>query len=472
MIGFVIVFSLIGGFIVSIVSKFSGSSKPSIKSTIESSKDKAAYYYNQARICYEKKDYRQAISYYDSAITYEQSSIYYNNRGYAKYQLKDFSGAIDDYSVAIRYSPSEADYYINRAFAFHLKGDNNSAYKDYEKAAALGSNYAKDMLINYRRERLIANTIQNEYSKKQGKIEKDLIGTEWHMKFFDIAIKECDIKFNSNGIVIFSDSPKKTDNFWSVIDNIITLKLTNGFATYSGIIENITFSGNASNLNGAKWRFQANLISKEDNLPMKSSLDNQKKVQLPQKLNVKSKALSFKIKRTNWTEFNKVLTDNNISTLYHFTDEANLQSIKKHGALYSWQYCETNNITIPQAGGGELSRSLDRRHGVQNYVRLSFIRNHPMMYLLQTRGRLGNTVVLEIDPVVVFWKDTKFANKNATRNDVNIGSTLDEFKRIRFNIIKRQNHFDLSEEEKPFYQAEVLVFEKIPIEFIENINDL
>ena len=174
--------------------------------------------------------------------------------------------------------------------------------------------------------------------------------------------------------------------------------------------------------------------------------------------------------KANWQEYQETISANQIRKLYHFTDRANLQSIKRHGALYSWHYCDNNNIPIPAPGGDELSRSLDRRYNLQNYVRVSFTRNHPMMYIALSQNRITNPVILEIDPEVILWKNSKYANKNATRNDVSIGSEVDDFRKIRFDIVRLNNHFDLEDSEKPYFQAEVLILEKIPIEFILNID--
>ncbi len=176
--------------------------------------------------------------------------------------------------------------------------------------------------------------------------------------------------------------------------------------------------------------------------------------------------------RQDWKQFQDVLGVYEIKALYHFTDKENIQSIKRHGALYSWHYCQANSIQIIRPGGDQLSRSLDERYKVQNYVRVSFTKSHPMMYIAKSQGRICDPVILEIDPEVVFWKDSKYANKNATRNDVNIGATLEDFQSIRFDIVQLPNHFNLSDIEKPFYQAEILILEKIPLEFIKNINNL
>ena len=107
-------------------------------------------------------------------------------------------------------------------------------------------------------------------------------------------------------------------------------------------------------------------------------------------------------KRTNWQEFKEVLNRYNIKKLYHFTDRDNLENIIKHGGLFSWADCESRGINIPKPGGSDTSRALDRRDGLQKYVRVSFTTQHPMMYVAMNDGRISNPVILEIDPEVIF----------------------------------------------------------------------
>ncbi len=168
--------------------------------------------------------------------------------------------------------------------------------------------------------------------------------------------------------------------------------------------------------------------------------------------------------------FMNVILDNNIYKLYHFTDQSNIASIKKHGGLYSWHYMLKNKIAIPMAGGDQLSRMLDARYGLQNYVRTSVCRQHPMMYFAQNEGRLNNPIILEIDPVVVSLQQTMFANMNATKKGHSKGTSLADLKQIQFDICTQPNQFNLSESEKPYYQAEVMVLEFIPSKYIMNLN--
>ena len=176
-------------------------------------------------------------------------------------------------------------------------------------------------------------------------------------------------------------------------------------------------------------------------------------------------------KKINWQEYQNLLDRYGIKKLYHFTDRDNLESIIKNGGLYSWKDCEQNGITINKPGGGPLSRQLDTRSGLQNYVRVSFVTQHPMMYVAMDEGRISNPVILEINPELVYRSDTLYADRNATRNGANVGGTIDDFNKIHFQSLKARRHFDLDESEQPFFQAEVLIKNFIPLQDITNIGN-
>ena len=178
-------------------------------------------------------------------------------------------------------------------------------------------------------------------------------------------------------------------------------------------------------------------------------------------------------KKYNAQAYANVLQQHGIKTLYHFTDRANLQSIIQAGGLYSWHDCQDKGITMSKPGGGQLSRDLDRSMHLDYYVRTSFTRNHPMMYVAQKDGRIDDPVILEIDPEIVTWEGTKFADRNAARtgSGVLVGEGLDDLNRIHFGTVRQPNHFDLDDCERPFYQAEVMVHHFIPLQYIRNIGD-
>lgn len=176
-------------------------------------------------------------------------------------------------------------------------------------------------------------------------------------------------------------------------------------------------------------------------------------------------------KKNNWQDFKEVLDRYNIKKLYHFTDRDNLENIIRHGGLFSWADCESRGINIPKPGGSSTSRALDRRDGLQKYVRVSFTTQHPMMYVAMNDGRISNPVILEIDPEVIFWKGSRYADRNATKNGARVGEDIEDFKRIHFTSVKAKKHFDLDPDEQPFFQAEILVPNFIPLQHIKNIGN-
>lgn len=176
-------------------------------------------------------------------------------------------------------------------------------------------------------------------------------------------------------------------------------------------------------------------------------------------------------KKNNWLEFKNIIEEKEVKKLYHFTDRDNLESIIKNGGLYSWADCDEKGISILKPGGGNLSRSLDARDGLQHYVRVSFVKDHPMMFVAMNEQRISNPVVLEIDPEVVWWQDSLYCNKNVTRNDASYGGSVEHFKQVHFDTVLKNRYFDLAEEERPFYNAEVMVKNFIPIQYITNIGN-
>lgn len=176
-------------------------------------------------------------------------------------------------------------------------------------------------------------------------------------------------------------------------------------------------------------------------------------------------------KKINWEEYQHILDEGRITKLYHFTDRDNLKSIIKHGGLFSWKDCEEKGITIAKPGGSSTSRSLDQRDGLQYYARLSFVRDHPMMFVAMDDGRISNPVVLEIDIEAALWKDTLYADRNMTKNGANVGGMLDDLKGIHFELFKGRRYFDLDDDEKMYYKAEVLVKNFIPLKYITNIGN-
>ncbi|HEY9766729.1 MAG TPA: DarT ssDNA thymidine ADP-ribosyltransferase family protein, partial [Chroococcales cyanobacterium] len=149
-------------------------------------------------------------------------------------------------------------------------------------------------------------------------------------------------------------------------------------------------------------------------------------------------------KKLDWPRIEILLREKSIRKVYHFTDEGNLESILRHGGLFSWYYCDRNGIEITFPGGDQLSRKLDQGKGLQDFVRLSFTRDHPMLYIAKKEGRIIRPVLLEIDLAVLSFKETLFSDINAAAGAAIIGDKFDDLERVDFHLFEKPiRYFDL-----------------------------
>jgi hypothetical protein len=72
---------------------------------------------------------------------------------------------------------------------------------------------------------------------------------------------------------------------------------------------------------------------------------------------------------------------------YHFTDQANVASVREHGLLSTRQLRATNRFDAVTPGGDTNSLNSDLGNGTDNYARLCFTRNHPMAYAAANDAR-------------------------------------------------------------------------------------
>lgn len=174
-------------------------------------------------------------------------------------------------------------------------------------------------------------------------------------------------------------------------------------------------------------------------------------------------------RKLDWREFEKILEKNGIVYLYHFTDKRNLSSIKKHGGLFSWSYCQRNNIAIPCQGGDYQSKELDKKYGLEDYVRLSFCKDHPMAFRLEQAG--SKIALLKIKVDVAYLKDTLFSDMNAADKRHKHGGNIEDLRRVNFAATK-MSYLRGDDPNFKAHQAEVMVKTLIPLKYIVNINEV
>lgn len=169
--------------------------------------------------------------------------------------------------------------------------------------------------------------------------------------------------------------------------------------------------------------------------------------------------------KPQWESFRIVVNRHKIKWLYHFTDQANLQSIIRHGGLYSWHRCESLGIKIARPGGDSFSRTLDKAKGLEDHVRLSLSSNPPMLKSALASGRIVNPVILKVCPTVIYWRSTLFSDVNAAAGYAKIGRSFDVFLDIRFETAMGSG--SVTGMDYRWRQAEVLVEGHVPLELIK-----
>ncbi len=91
-----------------------------------------------------------------------------------------------------------------------------------------------------------------------------------------------------------------------------------------------------------------------------------------------------------------------------------------------------------------------------------------MVYTLKKDGTIKNPWSLIIDPDVIYWENTKFSNINATSNGAFVGSDLIHLQLIQFDkAMRTYKPLQDNNEDKHFFQAEVLVEKHIPLKYIK-----
>ena len=93
-----------------------------------------------------------------------------------------------------------------------------------------------------------------------------------------------------------------------------------------------------------------------------------------------------------------------VECIYHFTDEANLPSIRLRG-LVPYRFLKDRPHWGPvRPGGSKSSHVQDSRSGFDRYVHLCFTMDHPMSHQALKEGRITSLVWVEVSCEVLHRK--------------------------------------------------------------------
>jgi hypothetical protein len=159
--------------------------------------------------------------------------------------------------------------------------------------------------------------------------------------------------------------------------------------------------------------------------------------------------------------------------LYHFTDEENLPLIRQHGIL---PYTELvrRGIVPPKPGGNDWSRDADAIKGVDAYVHLCLMDQHPMEYVARSNGHLGRTRFLRVSVEVLSFPGVMGCSDVANKTGVAIRpieQALDSMDlqilfggKVDFQNVELRNRYNEAK------KSEVLIPAPIPPSLILNLH--
>jgi len=185
-------------------------------------------------------------------------------------------------------------------------------------------------------------------------------------------------------------------------------------------------------------------------------------------------------KHTNNTGINQILQQNktdeevktfldqyNIKSVWHFTDQSNIESITKHGLL-SLHKLRQQHIDVEYTGSSKESHMIDRYKGLDKYVHLSFIQDHPLYYIALNEERIIDPAWIEIDISVIFEETTLFCDKVANDNTARLFKLNKVSQKIDLDTMINHPIFDEGKEAR---KAEILVFDRISPDKILGVYD-
>ena len=148
-----------------------------------------------------------------------------------------------------------------------------------------------------------------------------------------------------------------------------------------------------------------------------------------------------------------------INSIFHFTDESNLESIMTYG-LQSLHNIESKHIEVPKFGADSLSHDLDAYYGLDKFVHLSFVKDHPMYHVSKRRSSITNPIWIEYDISLLLEDATIFSNQVANCKNTELFTINKLFENIDFTSLSNYNDFQKGKEAR---KAEIMVFDSINI---------
>ncbi len=158
-------------------------------------------------------------------------------------------------------------------------------------------------------------------------------------------------------------------------------------------------------------------------------------------------------------EYLKVLYDNKIKAIYHFTNISNLESIMKYG-ICNRKYMNENKINYEYTDANRFDKQID-------CISLSINQTNKSMLMSKTNKFYNDWIIIELDAEQIinnFYNEICYCKNNAASSEmINLLKNNKEY-------LKSVSAFkSMFENNKNYSQGELLLEGNIPFEFVTNI---
>ena len=158
-------------------------------------------------------------------------------------------------------------------------------------------------------------------------------------------------------------------------------------------------------------------------------------------------------------EYLKVLYDNKIKAIYHFTNISNLESIMKYG-ICNRKYMNENKINYEYTDANRFDKQID-------CISLSINQTNKSMLMSKTNKFYNDWIIIELDAEQIinnFYNEICYCKNNAASSEmINLLKNNKEYLK---SVSAFKNMF---ENNKNYSQGELLLEGNIPFEFVTNI---
>ena len=165
-----------------------------------------------------------------------------------------------------------------------------------------------------------------------------------------------------------------------------------------------------------------------------------------------------------------LLKKHNIRCLWHFTDKSNLDLIVNFGGILSLKHITERNIKVPVFGGNEWSHDADRHKGLDHYVHLTFLDDHPMLYTAKQEERIKDPIWLFIDPSILLNSGVRYSADVSNKSGVEIVDEETAKNEIDFDVLftfMDWRNPEIQQRRQTALKSEILIPDIIPLDKIK-----